>query len=446
MLRFKSAAKAIAERLKLSSLEQFPENYESDPIVRDILDQLRSSDKSPIVVTGEAGTGKSTLVNYVKRHGDVGNTAVLAPTGVAALNVGGQTIHSFFRFPFQIIDENALSDQKRNRMWKKVDLIIIDEISMVRADMLDGIDIVLRRAQDENLPFGGCRLLLVGDFYQLPPVIPNRDMAILAQLGYEGSYAYDAKVLESYPPVHFELTQVYRQKDPQFVDILSKLRLAQNVKEAISALNDMCVRPHRLGYSPVLLTATNAVADRYNRRGLEALGHQSTAYESVIKGKFNASRAPAPAQLKLKIGARVMAVKNDPLKRWVNGSLGTITDLTREEVYVKFDSGGPTRKIEPVKWESINYKWNEAAQQMEETATATFEQIPLILAWAVTIHKAQGLTLDDVRIDLGAGAFTSGQTYVALSRARTLEGLSLTAPLKFKDFPQRIAPTPMSRW
>lgn len=287
---------------------------------------------------------------------------------------------------------------------------------------------------------------MVGDFHQLPPVIPGREQAVLAQFGYAGPYAYDAKVLQYYPPVHFELSKVYRQKDPHFVSLLSDIRVARNIAQAVSTLNDICVRPHRDGHTPVLLTATNAVADRYNRQGLEDLGQQATEYTCVTKGKFNEKRAPAPSQLKLKKGARVMAVKNDPQKRWVNGSLGTITDLTPEEVYVRFDSGGAVRKIERAKWEAISYKWSETDQKMVESATSTFEQIPLILAWAVTIHKAQGLTLDDVRIDLGRGAFASGQTYVALSRARTLSGLSLSAPLRVQDIPASTHETAFSRW
>jgi len=417
----------------VSSLDQFPEGYETDPTVAHILEQLRSDDPSPILVTGEAGTGKSTLVNFIKTRANISSTVILAPTGVAALNVGGQTIHSFFRFPFQVIDENALADQTRNRLWKKVKLVVIDEISMVRADMLDGIDIILRKAQDSHQPFGGCRLLLVGDFHQLPPVIPRHEKAILEQMGYEGPYAYNANILENYPPVHFELSKVYRQRDNRFVDILSNLRLSQNVEAAVADLNDICVKPHRVGHTPVLLTSTNAIADRYNRKGLDELTSVNVQYDSVTEGRFNAKRAPVPLELKLKKGARVMAVKNDPLKRWVNGSLGTITDLNHEAVYVKFDSGGTVRKIEPAKWESVNYKWNEIEQKMEESTTATFTQMPLILAWAVTIHKAQGLTLDDVRIDLGRGAFAPGQAYVALSRARTLNGLSLTAPLRVSD-------------
>ena len=427
-------------------LQEPPDSYESDPTVAHILEFMRSDDKSPILVTGEAGTGKSTLVNYIKTLKDVGNTVVLAPTGVAALNVGGQTIHSFFRFPFQIIDENALADQRPNRLWKKVELVVIDEISMVRADILDGIDIVLREAQIAELPFGGCRMLFVGDFEQLPPVIPAREEAVLAQFGYSGPYAYNAKVLENYPPVHFELTRVYRQKDPHFVRLLSDIRAARNIDAAVSELNELCVGRHRPGHMPIMLTATNAIAERYNARGLNGIEHPALEYECVTKGTFNASRAPAPPKLQLKKGARVMAVKNDPKKRWVNGSLGTITDLAEDAVHVKFDSGDAVRKIEPAKWDAINYKWNEAAQKMEETTKASFEQIPLILAWAVTIHKAQGLTLDDVRVDLGNGAFASGQTYVALSRARTLEGLSLTAPLRIHDVPDRAASSALSRW
>ncbi len=411
-----------------------------------ILEQLRSDDCAPILVTGEAGTGKSTLVNYIKRQDDIGNMVVLAPTGVAALNVGGQTLHSFFRLPFQVINEEALLDQRANRLWKKVELVVIDEISMVRADILDGIDIILRGAQDSRLPFGGCKLLLVGDFHQLPPVIPNHEKSVLAQFGYNGPYAYDAKVLQNYPPVHFELTKVYRQTDPHFVSLLSDIRVARNVASAVNTLNELCVRPHRDGHTPVLLTATNAVADRYNRQGLEDLTPTALEYDCVTKGKFNEKRAPAPSLLKLKKGARVMAVRNDPQKRWVNGSLGTITDLSQEEVFVRFDAGGGVRKIERTKWEAIAYKWSEVDQKMVASATSSFEQIPLILAWAVTIHKAQGLTLDDVRIDLGRGAFASGQTYVALSRARSLAGLSLSAPLRVGDVPNNAHENAFARW
>jgi len=417
----------------VSNIEQFPENYAEDPTIAHILEQLRSDDPSPILVTGEAGTGKSTLVNFIKNRCNFPNTAVLAPTGVAALNVGGQTLHSFFRFPFKIIDENALADQRKNRLWKKVRLIIIDEISMVRADMLDGIDIILRKAQDSRQPFGGCKVLLIGDFFQLPPVIPNHEKAVLSQMGYAGPYAYHANVLENYTPVHFELSKVYRQRDSRFVNILSDLRVARNVEQATASLNEICVKPHRAGHTPVLLTSTNAIAERYNKQGLADLTHDPVLYDCVTEGRFNANKAPAPMQIALKKGARVMAVKNDPLKRWVNGSLGTIVELNHKEVYVRFDGDASSRKIEPATWESINYKWNEIEQKMEEEATATFSQIPLILAWAVTIHKAQGLTLDDVRIDLGRGAFAPGQAYVALSRARTLDGLSLTAPLRTSD-------------
>ena len=208
----------------------FPDNYASDPTVAHILEQLSSDDRSPILVTGEAGTGKSTLVNYIKRVCDFPNTVVLAPTGVAALNVGGQTIHSFFRFPFRIINAAALADQKKNRLWKKVELVIIDEVSMLRADILDGIDIVLRKARNPSEPFGGVRLMLVGDFYQLPPVIPQAEHQVLAQMGYSGPYAYNSNVLENYPPVHFELSKVHRQRDRDFIDILSNLRVARHVE------------------------------------------------------------------------------------------------------------------------------------------------------------------------------------------------------------------------
>ena len=208
----------------MSGLTVFPDGYADDPIIAHILEQLASGDLSPILVTGEAGTGKSTLVNYIKRVCDIPNTVVLAPTGVAALNVGGQTIHSFFRFPFRIITPAALADQKKNRLWKKVELVIIDEVSMLRADILDGIDFTLRRARNPSLPFGGVKLMMVGDFYQLPPVIPRAEHAVLAQMGYSGPYAYNANVLENYEPVHFELKHCLLYTSPSPRDgLLSRM-------------------------------------------------------------------------------------------------------------------------------------------------------------------------------------------------------------------------------
>lgn len=302
----------MPEGTSLPTLEQFPDDYECDPTVNHILEQIRSDDRSPILVTGEAGTGKSTLVNFIKNDGNIPNTVVLAPTGVAALNVGGQTIHSFFRFPFRVIDENALIGQHRNRLWKKVELVVIDEVSMVRADILDGIDIIFRQAQDDSLPFGGCRVLLVGDFFQLPPVVPAHEKAVLAQMGYAGPYTYNSNVLENYPPVHFELSKVYRQKDAQFVSVLSDLRVACNVEEAVSNINEICVKPHRQGHTPVLLTSTNVIAERYNKKGLQELEGSAMQYESVTKGRFNASRVPVPQQLALKKGARGYGGKERP--------------------------------------------------------------------------------------------------------------------------------------
>jgi len=415
------------------TLDDFPEGYQDNAEVKSILERVWTENSDPILITGKAGTGKSTLVNFIRFFGNVPNTVVVAPTGVAALNVQGQTIHSFFRLPLQIIDEEALINQRRNKIWAKIELVIIDEISMVRADLLDGIDMVLRKAQDPDIPFGGVKMIFVGDFFQLAPVAPPREAEMLMKMGYAGPYAYHAKVFEQVYLEYIELKEVHRQTQPEFLEILSNIRLGQNIRDSLRTLNEQCCEEHRAQAIPLLLTATNKIASRYNDEGLEDLASPLKTYEGLIRGKFNINRVPAPKHLALKLGARVMAVKNDTQGRWVNGSIGTVVKLEEKAVSVKFDKTGKTGRLEPVKWESIRYSWNETENKTIAKVAATYQQIPLILSWAVTIHKAQGLTLDDVRIDLGHGAFAPGQTYVALSRARTIEGLSFNSELYEED-------------
>lgn len=411
----------------------FPENYAQNPDVRTVLELVGAETPDPVLITGKAGTGKSTLVNYIRYFGNIPNTVVVAPTGVAALNVQGQTIHSFFRLPLQIIDDTALDNQRRNKIWSKVELVIIDEISMVRADILDGIDMILRKAQNPRVPFGGCKMVFVGDFFQLAPVAPGHEAEVLMDLGYAGPFAYHAKVFEQVNLKVFELTHVHRQTQKAFLDVLSDLRLGNNTRDAVQLLNEKCWGDHRSSASPLLLTATNRTAVRYNENGLKQLGGAPWVYGGKVKGKFNMNRVPVPQNLELKVGARVMAVKNDAKGRWVNGSIGTVTKLEDKAVSVRFDTSGKTERLEPVKWEDVRYSWDEVKNKTVSTVASTYAQIPLILSWAVTIHKAQGLTLEDVRIDFGNGAFTPGQAYVALSRAKTLEGLSLENALYVED-------------
>ncbi len=401
---------------------------------KDVVRQLLSDDRAPILLSGKAGTGKSTLIRYIQAQDAFPKTIVLAPTGIAAINIGGQTLHSFFRLPPRILTDEALKGQKANAMWKKVDLIIVDEVSMCRVDLIDAMDRILKKARNNSDPFGGCRMLFVGDFYQLPPVAPRGEAQMLHQMGYESPFAYSAHVFREEPLAVYSLTQVYRQNEPEFLDILSDIRSGQDVEYALERLNNRCAGPHREGVTPLLLTGTNATAARYNQEGLAQIDLPSLHFEGRTKGKFNINtdRLGAPPLLELKMGARVMALKNDMKRRWVNGSIGTVKALEPGKVTVEFDNG-KTGVIEPDDWDTIRYAWDEAANAPKAEVIGSYSQIPLSLAWAVTIHKAQGLTLDDVRVDLERGAFAAGQAYVALSRSRTLDGLSLTRPLGPRD-------------
>lgn len=387
-----------------------------------------------VMVLGGAGTGKTTFLHALRKHGG-GRQAFLAPTGVAALQLGGQTIHSFFGLPPRLMDPDQVRPRTQKRtLMKKLERLVIDEISMVRADVLDAVDRSLRIARGNPEPFGGVQVVLVGDFLQLPPVVPMAEREILGHLGYDGPFAFDARVLREVEPARLPFLQVYRQTDDAFVGHLAELRTGRSVGDAIAAINAASHRDHRAGRTPVVLAPTNARVDAYNRRGMEALYDDGRLFEGKSEGEFDLAndRLPVPETLALKVGARVMTVRNHPERQWVNGSVGTITGLAPDRAYVRLDGAGIV-EIERTSWERIRYDWDEATGKVAAKVVGSYTQLPLVPAWAVTVHKAQGLTLDDVRIDFDAGAFAAGQAYVALSRARSLEGLSLARPLRASD-------------
>ena len=410
-------------------------DYESSPGVREALAAIDGG-ATAILITGRAGTGKTRLVHHLRERPGGDKQAVVAPTGVAALNARAQTIHSFFQLPFGVLDSRALTPARNTgKLFRHMERLIIDEVSMVRADILDAIDARLRQGRRDPRPFGGVQVVLVGDFLQLPPVVERDHLPILQALGYENPFAFSAKVLNQVGVETIELDHVYRQEEQAFVDILAKLRTGEDVEEAVRRLNERCVKPHRADATPILLTPTRAAAERYNRDGLERIAGPGVEYAARIDGKLEVAqdRLPVPERLELKVGARVMAVRNDLSKRWVNGSLGTVTALEPERVLVQFDHEPVSHAVERASWEKVRQEWNDASQSIASTTLAAYSQIPLLPAWAITIHKAQGLSLDDVRLDLGRGAFASGQLYVALSRARTLDGLSLTRMIRPND-------------
>jgi ATP-dependent exoDNAse (exonuclease V) alpha subunit len=387
-----------------------------------------------LFVTGRAGTGKSTLLKAL-RDAYAERMVVLAPTGLAAINIGGQTIHSFFGFPPRLIQEGDIRRSRNGRVMRKLDFVVIDEASMVRSDLMWGIDRALRvnRGRPRE-PFGGARILLFADLHQLPPVIQESDVRahLIEEHGSPFFFLVPA-LREGNGTSLLELEQIFRQTDDALIRVLNAVREG-NVSASDLAFINARVSPIRTlaeGEPYVILTTTNAAAKRINSAYLDALPGEATRFNATITGDFSTSAEPADVALELKPGAKVMMLRNDPDRRWVNGTIARIARLTAKQVFVEV--AGREFEVEPVAWEHRRYAFDQSEEKIVETVVGTFKQLPLRLAWALTIHKAQGLTLDKVYIDLGSGTFAHGQTYVALSRCRTLEGLALARPLTARD-------------
>lgn len=406
----------------------------SDPAIAEVREAL--ADRTPVIlVIGRAGTGKSHFIRSLVADDPGYPQAVLAPTGLAAMNIGGQTVHSFFGFPPRpLIGTNEKPSWFFTRTARAIKRLIVDEVSMLRADVLDAMDQHLKVARKSSRPFGGVQMLLVGDFYQLPPVVRGEESQLLEDAGYNSPYAFSAHVLRDAPLAAIELTEVHRQTNRDFISLLSSIRERRGVEEAVTILNTVCL-DRSLPARPVLLCATNAVADRYNAQGLANLGGVAAQYTGAFEGeapRAQGDRFPAPMQLTLKRGARVIFTQNDPEGRWVNGSLGTVRDLDEDMIVVSLDNGDDV-DVERAIWPQARWTWNAKENRMEVKEEFKYVQFPLAPAWALTIHKAQGMTLDAVEIDLGRGAFAPGQTYVALSRARAMESIRLARPLSPRD-------------
>ncbi len=402
---------------------------------QDILKHLETTNDS-FLITGKAGTGKSTLLSIFRRTSRK-RIAVVAPTGIAALNVKGQTIHSFFKLPPRMLMPKDIHKAKNRKIYKNLETLVIDEISMVRADLLDNIDRFLRLNRDNPEPFGGVQLLLFGDMFQLPPVVASAFERHIFQSQYETPYFFSAKVMASYDLPMIELNEVYRQKDRHFVSLLDRVRTNDIDREDIELLNSRVTHSFTEDDIYITLTSINASADAINRSKLAKIDAKSYKYTARIDGKFNPSQYPTEQLLELKVGAQVMFVKNDMEKRFVNGTLGKVIDLSEESVTVGIeDSDGVIKNIslDKEEWEILQYKVDkDNPKKFSTEVIGAFVQYPLKLAWAITIHKSQGQTFDRVRIDMGRGAFEFGQTYVALSRCRTLEGIELSKPLTGRD-------------
>ncbi len=406
------------------------------PLSREQAEVFRAIEgtRQNVFVTGRAGTGKSTLLGHLSWNTSK-QIVIAAPTGVAALNVGGQTIHSLFRLPIGVIADNAIdqSDQVR-KLLNTIDTVVIDEVSMVNADLMDAIDRSLRQArQRPNDTFGGVQIVLFGDPYQLAPVPGDSDERAYFADTYRSMWFFDAKVWQGADLRIFELTEVHRQRDADFKHMLNAVRHGQVTAEIGGALNAAGSRtPPSEGV--ITLATRNDSVNRINASALKRLSGKALTAKADVTGDFGGRTFPADEVLELKVGAQVMFLRNDSPQdggpRWVNGSIGTVTRVD-STVYVDID--GDTHEVEPAVWEKFKYTYNPTTKKLRKDVVAEFTQFPLRLAWAVTIHKSQGATYERAVVDLGARVFSPGQTYVALSRLTSLDGLYLTRPLRPSD-------------
>ena len=384
-----------------------------------------------LFLTGRAGTGKTTMLRkFLAGAGE--KAIVLAPTGVAAMNAGGQTIHSFFKFPPRLIEPTDIKRLRSTRLVKAIDTMIIDEISMVRSDMLDAIDKSLKLNRASKRPFGGVRMILSGDLHQLPPVVSGQEAPILRER-YGGSYFFNAPAFKDAEFSLLALKHVFRQAEPRFLALLGALRTGRVTPNDEAVLRGLVSTRSAVEASEthVVLTPNNANAYRINQARLEGLNTRSQRFEADVQGQFDEKAYPTEADLELKEGARVMLIKNDPEGRWVNGTLATVAGFSGTRVMVEIEDH--VYEIEPTAWEKYRYELDPETKKVKREVVGTFKQMPLRLAYAVTIHKAQGLTLDKVFIDFDSGMFAHGQAYVAFSRARSLEGLSISRELRPRD-------------
>lgn len=425
-----------------SKITSLPPGYEHDPVVKTLFNKIENSNKS-YFITGKAGTGKSTFIQYFAQKTQK-RIMLSAFTGIAAINVGGQTIHSFFRFPLKPLlpeDHEITLFREFTQKYKiiqNIETIVIDEVSMLRSDLLEAIDYSLRKnGGDPEKPFGGKQILFVGDIFQLPPVTDSTEEVenFLFSEEYRSEYFFDSKAYKKISPIYFEFQLSHRQKDDlQFVKILDKIRVCNVDENTLNSINER----YNPNFTPrnedfiITLTSINAIANVENSRKLQELNYSRFTFDADIVGEFKEEKYPTQKTLELKKFAQVILVKNDTAGRWVNGTIAKIDFLAKDIIEIRLQNG-QTHKLQKETWENRKYKYDREKKKIVSETIGSFSQYPIKLAWAITIHKSQGLTFDNVIIDLGSGAFVNGQVYTALSRCRTLNGIVLKRKLRKED-------------
>jgi len=404
-----------------------------NPEFEELFKEINNSNEH-YFITGNAGTGKSTLLRYIKSRSKK-NIAVVAPTGLAALNVNGVTIHKFFGFNFNVQKSNLIPTRIpfQKKLFNSLHSLIIDEVSMLRADLLDCIDYCLRINRKKDIPFGGVQMIFIGDLFQLPPVIQQQDKISFYE-NYKSEYFFDAKVMNEIRLNFIELKTIYRQTSKTFISLLNNIRNSDLNYEDFELLNSRY--DPNFQHSPqdyfLTLTTTNQLSDEINSFKLKELPGEEFIFLGKISGKFDSQYLPCDLSIQLKKNAQVMFTKNDPEGKFVNGTIGKIYDLDSNKIFVQL-SDGKMIEVKTMKWEQYEWMVDEETGELKEKITGSYEQIPLRLAWAITIHKSQGLTFDKVVIDTGKGTFAHGQLYVALSRCKSLEGIHLLKPISRRD-------------
>ena len=407
-----------------------------DKVQDEIIDLLsEGSEQQFIFLTGAAGTGKTTLLERVKNQLSL-KKMVVAPTGIAALNIGGTTINSAFRIGFDTIPVITKSkDPRFAKLLRNLELLIIDEVSMVRAPMLDAISQSLQIHRNSEEPFGGVHVLACGDLFQLPPIIKESEERVIYEK-YNSVYFFDAHSFKDMAKInYFELTESFRQEEDQrFCELLNNIRIGQDLESTINQINSNCFDPTLESDFFMTLTSRKKRAEELNEYKLSHIEGEEELIKSKESGDLNENDLPAPRELKIKVGANVMFIKNDPEGRWVNGTLGTVSEcLDKKKKHIKVKINNKTHKVEREEWNKVRFTYDEDSDDVLEEVISSFKQFPIKLGWAVTIHKSQGLTLESCSVDLGAGAFATGQAYVALSRCKNLNSLNLRRELKVSD-------------